>query len=103
MENTDAIRIAEEFLDAFNAGDWSRFRARMAPDVTYQETGTGRSTAGADAYVTLCQGWKEAFPDAVGRLRRCRDKRGHRGARSDLGRYANRTTTNARGNATPIW
>ena len=70
MESTDTIRVAEDFIAAFNAGDWSRFRARLAPDIAYEETGTGRSTAGADAYIALCQGWKDAFPDASGTIRR---------------------------------
>jgi ketosteroid isomerase-like protein len=44
MADTDLTTIAREFLDAFNAGDWSRFAARLDPDVAYEETGTGRST-----------------------------------------------------------
>ena len=70
MADTDLTTIAEDFLDAFNAGDWPRFAARLAPDVAYQESGTGRSTRGADAYVALCRGWKAAFPDAAGALHR---------------------------------
>ena len=70
MADTAEIRIAGELIDAFTAGDWARFRATIAPDVVYEETGTGRRTEGADAYVALCQGWRDAFPDALGTVRR---------------------------------
>jgi steroid delta-isomerase-like uncharacterized protein len=70
MAHDEQTRIANDFLDAFNTADWTRFRARLAPDVAYEETGTGRRTEGADAYVALCQGWKAAFPDAAGALHR---------------------------------
>ena len=56
-------------LDAFNAADWQRFAADLAPDVVYEETGTQRRVDGVDAYVQLCQGWKQAFPDARGAIR----------------------------------
>ena len=45
------------------------FAAGMAPDVVYEETGTQRRVDGVDAYVQLCQGWKQAFPDARGEIR----------------------------------
>lgn len=70
MNDSDVTRTANDFLDAFNQGDWERFRARLAPDVAYEETGTGRTTRGADAYIALCRGWRQAFPDATGILRR---------------------------------
>jgi steroid delta-isomerase-like uncharacterized protein len=70
MANTEEIRLAGELIDAFSAGDWARFRATIAPDVAYEETGTGRRTEGADAYVALCQGWRAAFPDASGTIER---------------------------------
>ena len=70
MDDNQAIAVANEMIDAFNAGDWARFRATVAPDVVYEETGTGRRTEGADAYVALCQGWRDAFPDATGTIER---------------------------------
>jgi hypothetical protein len=39
---------------------WPRFRRLLAPDLVYQETGTKRRVSGLDAYVELCQGWREA-------------------------------------------
>jgi hypothetical protein len=48
---------------------WERFRSLLAPDAVYAETGTGQRVEGADAYVELCQGWKEALPDVRGTIR----------------------------------
>ena len=68
-EQQDLIKRADDWLDAFNAADWQRFAAAMAPDVVYEETGTQRRVDGVDAYVQLCQGWKQAFPDVRGAIR----------------------------------
>ena len=38
-EQQDLIKRADGFIDAFNAGDWQRFAADLAPDVVYEETG----------------------------------------------------------------
>lgn len=65
----DVTSIAESTITAFNAGDWAQFRAAVAPNVIYRETGTGRQAEGADAYVELLQAWKQAFPDATGMIR----------------------------------
>jgi steroid delta-isomerase-like uncharacterized protein len=55
-----------DLIDAFSAADWDRLQGHLSPEVRYTETGTGRQVDGAGAYVQLCQGWKEAFPDATG-------------------------------------
>jgi steroid delta-isomerase-like uncharacterized protein len=68
-ERQDLIKRADGFIEAFNAGDWQRFAAALAPDVVYEETGTQRRAEGVDAYVQLGQGWKQAFPDARGAIR----------------------------------
>ncbi len=65
----DLTQAAAELIDAFNEADWERFRGVLAPDAVYAETGTGRRVEGADAYVELCQGWKDAFPDVRGTIR----------------------------------
>jgi steroid delta-isomerase-like uncharacterized protein len=70
MAEQDVTNIATELIEAFNVGDWQRFKAVLAPDVRYHETGTQRQLQGADAYVQLCQGWKQAFPDARGTIQR---------------------------------
>ena len=68
-QRKDLTGIAETTITAFNTSDWAQFRAALAPDVIYQETGTGRRAESADAYVQLLQGWKQAFPDAIGTIR----------------------------------
>jgi steroid delta-isomerase-like uncharacterized protein len=68
-QSKDVTSIAEATMTAFNTSDWAQFRAALAPDVIYQETGTGRRAESADAYLQLLQGWKQAFPDATGTIR----------------------------------
>jgi steroid delta-isomerase-like uncharacterized protein len=68
-EQQDLIKRVDGFIDAFNAADWQRFAAALAPDVVYEETGTQRRADGVDAYLQLSQGWKQAFPDARGAIR----------------------------------
>ena len=70
VQSSDMTAVATEVVDAFGMGDWRRFRATLHPDVVYEETGTHRRVEGADAYVQLCQGWKDAFPDGRGTVRR---------------------------------
>jgi len=65
----DLTQAAADLIDAFNEADWERLRAVLSPDVVYAETGTGRRVESADAYVELCQGWKEALPDVRGTIR----------------------------------
>jgi steroid delta-isomerase-like uncharacterized protein len=62
-------QVAEALIAAFNAGDWAQFRAALAPDVVYEETGTQRRTQNADEYLQLVEGWKQALPDAKGTIR----------------------------------
>jgi steroid delta-isomerase-like uncharacterized protein len=69
LSERDLTELANEFLDAFNVGDFARFRAVLADDVEYRETGTGRRVVGEDAYVRLCEGWRRAFPDVRGEVR----------------------------------
>lgn len=61
----DLTAHAESVLDAFNNDDWDTTR-RLAADSTYNEVGTHRSLAGADAIVGALQGWKAAMPDVKG-------------------------------------
>jgi steroid delta-isomerase-like uncharacterized protein len=68
-QGQDVAGIAETIITAFSNGDWAQFRAPLAPNVLYEETGTGRHTESADAYVQLVQAWKQAFPDATGTIR----------------------------------
>ncbi len=65
----DLTQASADLIDAFNEADWGRFRGVLSPDTVYAETGTGRRVEGAEAYVTLCQGWKVALPDVRGTIR----------------------------------
>jgi steroid delta-isomerase-like uncharacterized protein len=65
----DLLHASADLIDAFNEADWERFRGVLSSDTVYTETGTGRRVEGADAYVTLCQGWKVALPDVRGTIR----------------------------------
>ncbi len=68
-QTADLTQVAAAFIKAFDAGDWQQFRAPLSSDLAYEETGTGRRTQDAEAYVQLVQGWKQAFPDAMGNIR----------------------------------
>jgi steroid delta-isomerase-like uncharacterized protein len=63
-----AVDVARESIDAFNADDWDRFRTLHAEDVVENEFGTQRRIEGIDALVESNQGWKQAFPDASGKV-----------------------------------
>ena len=67
---TDLNQAAADLTRAFNDADWDRFRSGLAPDTVYNETGTGRRVEGADDYVALAKGWKEAMPDVSGTIRK---------------------------------
>jgi steroid delta-isomerase-like uncharacterized protein len=59
----DLTQVAADLIEAFNDADWERLRGLIASDLVYTETGTGRRVEGADAYLALLQGWKDALPD----------------------------------------
>jgi steroid delta-isomerase-like uncharacterized protein len=59
----DARRIAEEFVDAFNAHDEDRMRNLDRDDVTFEAPGDVK-IAGADATTDYAMAWIRAFPDA---------------------------------------
>jgi steroid delta-isomerase-like uncharacterized protein len=62
----DLAKIAREAVDAFNASDWERTKALIAPDYLYNEVGTQRRIQGPEEVVAALQGWKQAMPDAKG-------------------------------------
>src|SRR5437588_11554405 len=65
-----SIDVARANVEAFNAGDWDRFRSLLADRCVYDETATQRRVEGADAIVDTNRGWKDAFQDAQGRIER---------------------------------
>ena len=56
---------AKNVVEAFNNDDWDATRGLLG-DSTYNELGTQRSLAGADAIIEALQGWKAAMPDVKG-------------------------------------
>lgn len=65
-----SVDVARENVEAFNAGDWERFRATLAAGCVYDEPATQRHLEGQEAILEANRGWKEAFPDAHGRVER---------------------------------
>jgi steroid delta-isomerase-like uncharacterized protein len=66
MIHQELIRLACENVEAYNAGDWERLKASLAPDVIYDEPGTQRQLQGADQMIAAYRGWKHAAPDGKG-------------------------------------
>jgi steroid delta-isomerase-like uncharacterized protein len=62
------IDLARQHLEAFCAHDWSRYRAALAPDATYEEKATQQRLQGPDAILQAVKGWAEAFPDLQMRI-----------------------------------
>lgn len=62
------ILLATENVEAYNAGDWERLRAVLAPDVVYNELGSQRRLLGADEMVAAYKAWKAAAPDGKGNI-----------------------------------
>jgi steroid delta-isomerase-like uncharacterized protein len=62
--------VAREQVEAFNAGDWERFRATLTDDSMYDELATQRHLEGQEAILDANRGWKDAFPDARGTVER---------------------------------
>jgi predicted ester cyclase len=61
----DLTAHAKNVVEAFNNADWDAARGLIG-DSTYNELGTQRSLAGADAIIEALQGWKAAMPDVKG-------------------------------------
>jgi len=65
---TDKAQLAKKGIEAFNTGDWERFKAPLSSDAVYEELATQRTVQGPDRIVEASKGWKEAFPDAKGTI-----------------------------------
>jgi steroid delta-isomerase-like uncharacterized protein len=66
MAEQDLIQAARGVVEAFNASDWERCTAALAPDSLYDEVGTSRRLAGVGDIIPCWQAWKEAMPDVKG-------------------------------------
>ena len=68
MAVEEAMRIAEQDVEAFNEGDWERTRRLYGEDGVYDERATGRRLEGGEEIAAGLQGWRQAFPDARGTI-----------------------------------
>ena len=68
MAEQDFTRLCREYVEVFNKGDWQRYKEMLTPDTVYEEFGTQRRIQGADQIVDADRAWKEAFPDAEGKI-----------------------------------
>ncbi len=55
----DLLKVARENIEAFNAGDWSRFGDVFTSDVVADEVATGRNTKGVAQSVQNARGWEK--------------------------------------------
>jgi steroid delta-isomerase-like uncharacterized protein len=58
------IDAAKAPLLAYNDKKWDKVKASVTAGFVYDEIATGRKVEGADAAITLWQGWAQAFPDS---------------------------------------
>jgi steroid delta-isomerase-like uncharacterized protein len=73
MTTTEAVTstdVARANIEAFNTGDWKALAATFAETCVYEEFATHRHLEGQEAIVEANRGWKEAFPDAAGKIER---------------------------------
>jgi len=69
MNEQDLTKLARENVEAYSAGDWTRLKASLAPDVVYDEVGSQRRIQGADEMV-------EAYRDGSKPYRMARERLG---------------------------
>lgn len=55
---------AKAIFLAYNDKDWTKAKAAMTPDFTYDEVPTARKVTGADQTIEAWKGWAQAFPDS---------------------------------------
>jgi len=58
MAVEEAIRVAEQDVEAFNEGDWERTRRLYGEDGVYSELATGQRFVGGDDIAVGLQGWR---------------------------------------------
>jgi steroid delta-isomerase-like uncharacterized protein len=64
MTDKSVADLAKEQVLAYNAKDWDRARAALAPEVVYEEVGTHRKLKGVDDVLTAWKGWATAISDS---------------------------------------
>ena len=64
MTGKDLTKISRDYIEAFNAANWTRVKETLAGNSLYNEVGTQRRIQGADAIITALQAWKRPWPQA---------------------------------------
>ena len=68
MAEQDVIKLFRENIEAFNAGDRTRFGNTLTQDSVYSELATQRRASGRDECINTMMGWRQAFSDANGTI-----------------------------------
>jgi len=63
MSMQENVRVDDEFIAAWNAGDTGRTLAVLSDDVVWRDIGNPRSMNGREAARPYVQSWYTAFPD----------------------------------------
>lgn len=67
----DREQLACRSIEGYGRPDWQQtLRALVAPEIVYEETGTGRRVEGVDAVFEVLAAWQAAFGDIRGEVRR---------------------------------
>src|ERR1700675_1159465 len=68
MAEQDLAKVARSVVEAFNKDDLASIRGAFSPNCVYYEYGTQRQIRGTSDFITAMQGWKQAMPDAKGKV-----------------------------------
>lgn len=69
MAALNANQLLEQWVSTFNRGDVQGAQKLYAPNAVQAEIGTGRKLK-KEEIPAVFQGWRNAFPDAVGKVTR---------------------------------
>ena len=65
---SDALTLVGDWLAAFNAGDWARFRRALAPMVVFRFRAEGLTIEGIEPVLESFTGWRGAFTALEGTI-----------------------------------
>ena len=71
MTEQDNIKVARDYVAAYDAKNWDKYAVLTTPDVIYEERPTQRRLEGRGQVIEAHQGWARAFPDSKGKVTRC--------------------------------
>lgn len=71
MAEKDNVKIARDFIAAYDMKSWDKYAGLCTSDVVYDEKATQRRTQGVGQMVEAHQTWGTAFPDSKGKITNC--------------------------------